>query len=379
MLFDAVTRTYLGRANIGESEFDFLNRSARPEAEAARGQIEDLLSRYPKDGMNHLLARFRSDDQNFHGALFELVLNGLFIELGCEVDLCDLDPSQRRPDFSINHAGKRCYVEATVVDPIKGTLDFNDNEKDVIGKLDSLSGQGFGLNVDTEGTLTRLLPKSDVIKPFQDLIDRCEPSDVPLSGLSSRSRTGPVAKISDGNWQLTGRLFAIDSDRFVHVQSGEAKWVRPEKPIERRLTEKAKRYGELDAPLVVALNARDLVFSIRDDALDALFGKVGVEITFDNRTSPPTVLKEQMVRKPGGIWQTKSGKPRYTRLKAVILFERLDPFKLAAPVIVYFNPFVDTSEVPKVFRCLNHAIDRDGNIEYVIGENLQELLFGQPL
>ncbi len=384
MLFEDFERTDHGRANIDETKFEFLNRSARSQASEARERIELLLSEYPPAGLNHLLARFRSDNQNFHGALFELVTRRMFMGLGCQVEVCDVDNSQARPDFLVRYGGKRCYVEATVVDPKSGTLGSNVHELDVIDKLDTLGGRGFGLAVETEGTLTKFLSKGRITSRFLKLIEENNPSDLSRYPYSWNRSNGPSAQIREGDWQLTGHLIAIDSDRFVHEQLVGGTIINPEKPIGQRVTDKAKKYRDLDAPLVITVNARDLVFDIKHDAIDALFGKVVRRITTDNRSVPSTIIQEETFRQPGGIWIDKGGKERYTRLKALILFERLDPFKLTAPMMVYFNPYVEVGGLPDVMHRLPHAIDRlphaiDGGdrIEFVCGESLENLLFGE--
>ncbi len=240
MLFDNFVRTHKGRDNFGESEFEFLNRSAHPEAEKARARTESLFSRYPKPGLKHLVARLKSDSQNFQGAIFELVLHGLLIDLGFEVEVCDLDNSRPRPDFLVKSEDKRCYVEGTVVDPQTNTLGSNVYEEDVINKLDALGGRGFGLAVELEGTLNRLLPKPSVVEPFRSLMNEVDAREIkPITGMGSL-RTAPFAQIQDSDWTLTSRLFAIDSDRFVHMQEREPKIVHPEKALVKRITDKAK-------------------------------------------------------------------------------------------------------------------------------------------
>ena len=319
--FDNFERTHTGIADHGESEFAFLNRSARDEVVKVRNRIETLLSYYPMEGFNHLRARLRSDeDQNFQGALFELVLYKLLVNLGCEVELCDLDNTQKRPDFFIKYGDQRCYVEATVVDPKRDTLEFNDYEQDVLNKLDTLSGHGIGAVVKIEGTLTRLLRKQYVTSPFRCLIDAVNIDEIPRSDNTYGYLDGPFVEINDGGWKLTGHLIAIDSDRFVHRIDRTPIRIAPEKAILRRLEDKAKRYGQLDAPFIIAINARELGFGSRDDAIDALYGKRSLSMSW------------------GGLWFMNDGEPRYNRVTGAMFFERLDPSKLAPPMTLYLNP-----------------------------------------
>ena len=376
MLFDVVKRTHLGRADFRESEFDFLNRSARPEAEVARAQIEDLLSRYPTEGMDHLLSRFRSDDQNFHGALLELVLYNVFANLGCQVELCDLDETQKLPDFLVTADGSSCYVEATVADPTKGTLELNAHEKDAIQKLNELDGRGLGLVVRTKGTLTRPLNKRRVTRPFQKLIDDNDVDQIKQLIHRNDSGPRPFATLKVDDWKMIGSLTVTEGGDFVCSSTGEGKFIDPGKHIEKNVVDKAGYYGTLVYPFTIALNVREIGFDIKGHAMDAFFGKNVLEETIDQSTTPPRTIKHEIVRYPGGVWNYRDARPRYTRLKAVILFKRLDPFNLEVPMMVYFNPYVDVDELPDVLRTLPHAIGRDGEIEFVDGKGLGCMLFG---
>ena len=376
MLFDAVKRTHLGRADVGESEFDFLNRSALPEAGLARERIERLLDSFPDEGLNLLISRLRSADSNFHGALLELVLYNAFINLGCQVDLCDLDETLKLPDFLVTADGSSCYVEATVAAPTKGTLELNVYEKDAIQKLNELDGRGLGLVVRTEGTLTRFLNKRSVTRPFRKLIDDNDVDQIERLIHGSNSGPRPYAEVEVDDWKMIGSLTVTESDDFVCSSTGEAKFIDPGKHVESNVVDKAGYYGKLSRPFTIALNVREIGFDLKRHAMDAFFGKNVLEATIDESSALPRAIKREVVRYPGGVWNDKSGRPRYTRLKAVILFKRLDPFNFEVPVMVYFNPYVDVEELPDVLRTLPHAIGRDGEMEFVGGKGLGCLLFG---
>ncbi len=377
MLFDDMERVHDGPADVGETEFEFLNRSSLVEATEAREKIEELLAHYPPEGLTHLLARLRSDNQNFHGALFELVLYSAFLRLGCHVELSDIDESAKRPDFLIQSGDDRCYVEATVVDPKEGSLESNVFERDVLAKLETLERKGLGLFVDVEGTLNRFLRKSNVTQPFRQLFEAHDAADIKELTRRHGYDATPSAAISDGNWKLRGRLIAINSEQIVHGVSGEAQYIDPTRSFEARVTAKAQKYRGLDAPLVVADNARELGFDIRRGAMRALFGEMVVDIPLDRNGFPMDGVEPRSRRSPGGIWNNRDGTARYTRLKAVMTTLRLGPYKLDAPVMTYFNPHVDTSELPDVIYTMPHAVGNNGVMEFFDGNSLRQLLFNR--
>ena len=373
--FDDFERTCVGIATPGESEFAFLNRSASDEVVTIRNRVETLLSYYPVEGLENLRGRLRSGkDQNFHGALFELVLYKLLVNLGCEVELYDIDNDQRRPDFLIRHGDQSCYIEVTVVDPKLDTLELNHYEQDALNKLDSLGGCGFGIAVKIEGTLDRLLKKKDLTKPFRTLMEANRLDSVREMFAEHGHFGGPAEEIREEDWKLTGHLFPIDSERFVYRIDRAPIKIAPEKAILKRLEDKAKRYGELDAPFIIAINARELGFGSRDDGVDALYGIRSINMSFDYNTSPPSLVPSGVVRSSGGIWFTNDGRPRYNRVSGAMFFERLDPSKLAPPMTLYVNPNLDDPSIPNALYRLPHAIEENQELRFDEGECIQSLL-----
>ena len=88
---------------------------------------------YPHEARNHLLGRLRGNDSATGGALFELMVHELFIQLGCEVTVLDVDGTKKQPDFRVRHGDCHFYVEATVINPRSQPV-FNPAEEDVYGQ-----------------------------------------------------------------------------------------------------------------------------------------------------------------------------------------------------------------------------------------------------
>ncbi|HMA51787.1 MAG TPA: hypothetical protein VKP60_18640 [Magnetospirillaceae bacterium] len=98
-----------------ESAVAYLDRSARPEADALRSLIEDWLELYPSEEAPDLAARLRSsrDDQH-RSAFFELLLHRLVLALGHHVPAVEpkLPHTWKSPDFQVESAdGARFYLE----------------------------------------------------------------------------------------------------------------------------------------------------------------------------------------------------------------------------------------------------------------------------
>ena len=83
MLFDDIDHSFLGAFDATESDFAYLNRSARPEVFKVRALLDCWLSEYPAGGQNDLVKRIRSSRKDTHvSAFFELMVHALLLRLG---------------------------------------------------------------------------------------------------------------------------------------------------------------------------------------------------------------------------------------------------------------------------------------------------------
>src|SRR5512132_3139931 len=93
---------------------------------------------------------------------------------------------------------------------------------------------------------------------------------------------------------------------------GDARWLNTWKVIYDTLIDKGRRYGNLDAPLVIAVNAN--VFHLdQSDIMQALFGQE--QFLFDPHEPD---REPRMQRAPNGFWHGPKG-PRYARVAGVLI------------------------------------------------------------
>jgi hypothetical protein len=109
--------------------------------------------------------------------------------------------------------------------------------------------------------------------------------------------------------------------------------VQPQEPIRNAILGKATRYGQLDAPYVVAVNAIS-DYADADQAINAVFGTPAV---FIRRTMDG--FEDRLGRERDGIWLGAGG-PTNTRVSAVFSTERLTPWSLAQRrARLFLNPW----------------------------------------
>src|ERR671930_2550802 len=97
----------------GESDFEFLNRSARPPWERVRMELETWFATYPPRWQADLAARFQQRTPEQHlAAWWDLYVFRLFAQLGFDLEPHPaLSGSPARPDFHAEHESP-FYIEA---------------------------------------------------------------------------------------------------------------------------------------------------------------------------------------------------------------------------------------------------------------------------
>ena len=86
MLFEDISRTDMSPMTRTESDFEHLNRSARPESIAVREHLNYWLDQMPDDVQNDLSSRLKTKNRiDFSSASFEILLYALMKQIGAEI------------------------------------------------------------------------------------------------------------------------------------------------------------------------------------------------------------------------------------------------------------------------------------------------------
>jgi hypothetical protein len=73
--FDEMERSDASPKKAVESDYDFLNRSARPEEQRVRDLVQQWCREYPADEQGEIVSRLRDGD--FRSVTFELYVSAL--------------------------------------------------------------------------------------------------------------------------------------------------------------------------------------------------------------------------------------------------------------------------------------------------------------
>ena len=327
------------------SEYIYLNESARSEAEIIRCTLENWFRKYPASHANDLAGRFSSRLNEMHtSAAFELYLHELFTKLEYKVTVHPetITNKNTKPDFLLEDKdGKRIYIEAVQV------TDISDEERaakarlnvvyDVINKMEI---QGWYLMVECEkypDTQPSVKGLRDELKKWLESLDPDD--DVYFSNIN-KIKELPEYIHQDKDWEISFCAIPCKPeyrnkkiDRVLGGISNGVKWLNTWEHLRDKLLYKGSHYGQLDAPLIIAVNAN--VFHIDViDIMEALFGKEQFIFDTQNPEKEP-----RFGRAPNGLWNGPEG-IRYKRVSGVIMGSKINPWNYGvSDLILYQNPW----------------------------------------
>lgn len=375
-VFDDVQRTDDSPMRNVETEFGFYNRSSRPEMGLIRNIIDEFVNNYPVSEVDELVSRIRSgDDVHFRSANFELFLHEALIRQGFILVPHPELPNGRssRPDFLVTDpCGDSFYLEAVLATE---NNELDKGEEAIKGIVfDTLSRSphdNFMIAIDDDGS-PRSSPSGKKLKnkihKWLDMLDPDEQSKkIEKLGLDS---IAPMDWSHDG-WDLQIRPIPLKPERrgrstnLIGIGGTGGGFVDAWSPIRNAVKFKGGKYGDLDIPLVVAVNV-DRFYLDRIDEMQALFGQEQYLFTPGSDAEPKTQ------RVPNGAWYGRRG-PQYTRVSAVWIFNDLHAASLAArKSTVYFNPWA-ALPAPESLKCFPFAIPEENKMGWSEGLSFREI------
>ncbi len=343
MLFDDFERTEQRLKHNRESTFTYLNSSARAPIVAARRMVEEWFGSYPESGKTDLRARFRSPIDTQHQSTFwELYLYELFSGFGFTLEPHpEIENSANHPDFLVKEGEvPKFYLEATVAG-LRSAKDAGAEARlaDVFDLVNKMQVPEWFLHVQHRG-----LP--DTPPSVKELRKRLEAWLITLDSttIDATLKAGEWKNLPRFKWQHEGLTLFIrpspkspqsaarSDSRPIGITMGEAHFIAADKDIKRAVEAKAKRYGMLPLPLLVAVN----VLSGHCDDIDiALFGSEKFVVSFKSDgtyTQAPGTT-------PEGVWFGKGG-TRNATVSAVLIGNEINMYSSGSttPLLIH-NPY----------------------------------------
>ena len=262
-IFEDKERTDLNFANHLDDLFDFYDRSAKPEFAKVRVSINKWFTNYPESEKSELKARFR---KAFSPAYFELFIYQLFTKQGFTLTPHpQIQGTKKAPDFLAEKGELSFYIEAKeVTDTSETEVAYNKKVNAIYDALSKLFIPGYWLIIEKLKIKSVLQPSS---KKIIEHLERQLPDyilDIIAANveLSDWERIAPLV-IDMDDVKLVVRLFPKslkhsrnESTPTIGGLPGGSGWGYPEEYLIRNAVhKKASRYGELDKPYLICINA----------------------------------------------------------------------------------------------------------------------------
>ncbi|MBI1885811.1 MAG: hypothetical protein HYS09_05805 [Chloroflexi bacterium] len=280
-----------------------------------------------------------------------------------------------RPDFLVKSNSGTFYLEATLASERSHEDQAAQARENIVyDALDRLDSPNFFIGMNLRGA-PKTPPSARRMRAF--LADRLKALDP--DHITDLYRSGGKQALPRWHYQHDGwtiEFYPIPKSPKARGKSGirsigfrsYAMWGRTASAIRDAILSKAGKYGNLEAPYVIAVNVVPHGAQ-RDDIMEALFGDEQMVIQL-TKSGP---REGGMNRKLNGAWTSPAG-PRYTRVSAALLCSGVLPWTiLRAPVCLYHNPWAKHGYESPLIR-LAQAIPTGGRMHWQDGEALHSVL-----
>lgn len=375
MLFEDKIRLYDGPKTYVENDFEYLDRSARKEAENVRCFLNKWVGLFPEPEAKDLISRIKSRERrSFDSAIFEIVLYAIISGLGGKIEVHPVleNGSTKRPDFLVRMPkGEEFYLEAVLASEFGEAEMAAEKRKNVVlSAIEKIDSPNFFVGITAEGDPDKPPSGKALSKLVATWLAGLDP-DVVDEEITERRQS--VLNVDCDGWHVKFEAIPKKAEcrgngqRVVGFITDGARWVNCWQPIRDAVKAKGGKYGELHKPYIVAVNF-DCVASSRIDEMQALFGQEQFLLSASNPDAKPI-----MQRLPNGVWFGIGG-PQYTRVSGVWIFGGLDSWNIVSRRnFLYFNPWCQYP-LPDDMRKVNHAVSMDGNMKWIKELQLFELL-----
>ncbi|MCL4795764.1 MAG: hypothetical protein KJZ84_14480 [Bryobacteraceae bacterium] len=377
MIFSTGTRINDRPKSVSETEFEFLDRSASPWVAKVRDLISVALNAYPSEGTAELIERMKSrDSHGFHSAAFELFVHEILRRRGFRLQTHPKLPTKEtRPDFLVQGpTGQSFYLEAAIASSKDGSSSSAEAmKKSAIEELNKSPHNAFRIMLDSYGDPTTQPGSRKFVGEVHAWLNSLDADglrkQLETEGLSEM----PQKEWTHEKWNLTLTAVPIQPSLRGTVRglvSGlmpEARWMDDRLPLFKKITQKNAHYGDLDRPLVVAVNMQAPGLETIDER-DSLFGQ---EVWEERPHEPGS--SGRWVRRPNGAFIRPEGYG-CCRVSAAWIFADLSPYTIAnRRSTVYLHP-APHFPVPDSLLAFPHARVEAARLRYADGLSIREVL-----
>ena len=361
--FDRIDDTIIGK---NESTYDFINRSSYEHFQNIRDRVRTMMNIIPVGNKVELISGLKT---NWESSYFELFLANLFAKLDFTIEIHpELSNTNKRPDFKLSNSDSIIFAEARYASD-KSIEDH---------KIENIKNDiKYGININ--------IKSKNFFIAIQELVI-LERRSSSLRELYSKIRVyinenigKEIFHLNEDTTERRDKWFFYENETFkivlsliprnpdfpltrksrvIGMESGPFQLIDSKSYILRALNKKATRYGNLDKPFVLCIQAGS-EWGIHISELYDIFYGDGV---FNSDT-------EKSYRRNNGFFGYDD-KPKMTRVSGVIIVQ-MHYSKIDNCHIDYFaNPY---AKYPVQFSKLMDFHDR-GSYNTQINRNTFNVL-----
>lgn len=314
-----------------ESVYAFLDRVDTPFWEGVRVLLNDWFSHLPAPEQKDIRGRFQDKmRRQVWSAFWELYLHELFLRLGFTIELHPVLPeSSAKPDFRLSRAGQQFYVEAVILAEPDEEERAERLRAAIHNEVDKIPSGDFFVFLDARREGNTHPPYSKLIRALRNWLYTLDADEVTTSQDGSQGGFASLPHFTwiSGDWELEFAAIPRKPEARLHPLGGtfgggpvHGGFVNDHLAIETNLKEKARKYGRLDLPYVIALMSVRVTTSM-DQLLRGVFGHA--------HERPNMVLAGKVPDgwPAEGLWLGHDG-PRYCEVSAVMAAATLLPWNV---------------------------------------------------
>ena len=379
MIFQDKPRTDSRDKQYSESDYEYLNRSDWDESECIRKTLSSWFERYPDHEKPDLISRISSKDNYQHySATFELYLHELFINLGYEIEAHPETNNCKstRPDFLVTDPeGFSFYVEAVQSSDIKKHERSGENRLNIVfDSVNKITSHDYFLEIDYEGLPPSPPSGKKLRSGLEAWLNTLDYNEVCRELKDDDYTKLPQYTFMHEGWKAIFTVIPRSEenrgtplDGVIGMLSPGARWLSTWETIRDTLVAKGKHYGELNLPLLIAVNAN--VFHLdRISIMEALFGQEQFIFNRVSNTDGP-----EMRRSPNGLWYGPKG-IRYKRVSGILIGFDIKPWTYGVrEMTLYINPWAYNSLEGSIFS-MPYAKLHEGKMKWNQGMHPKEIL-----
>lgn len=337
-VFSDIGRTDASPSGHNESTAAFLDRVCGHYWDQVRELIEAWVSRFPADSRADIIGRLRSPDYAQHsGAYWELYLHETFTQSGFDVTVHPpLDGTTRQPDFLVTRGAESFYVEAKCLVSKATDAGASARKRRLYDALDTIHCPNLFLQIDVHQVGFTDLPAKALRRNLEEWTASIDPDAIVINDQDNDGANRFCW--SQSGWELEFRAFPVKAEtraKASHRSLGifgpiEAAWVNDDVTLRSTLSDKGSAYGELDRPLVIAINS--FAFSHDDfDTMNALYGTEQITISLTDRDAPPVPTRAR-----DGYWLR--GTWAHQHVAGVLIGRSIAEYRPAAAPTLWKHP-----------------------------------------